>query len=119
MDQIIGSALVVEDNPLLISILDEMIQDLGFSVTTARDLVEAREAFGGCPFDLVLTDLSLRGDQRAGIELAREVCDHSDTPVVVVSGYPRPQELESRIVFLRKPFTADQLQLVIASLTAH
>ncbi|WP_340318213.1 DNA-binding transcriptional response regulator [Rhizorhabdus argentea] len=111
MGQSIGRALIVEDNGILNHILDEMVQSFGFAVTTTLGLEEARKAVQDSDFDV-----SLRGDKVAGMTVIKEVGTHGvGTRIVVVSGYPKPEELDPNIIFLRKPFTVAQLQRVLAS----
>src|SRR3954469_835978 len=100
-----GRALIVEDNATLNAILNDFVEEMGFSVTSARDLSDARRAFEVDDYNLVVADLKLDGDTRAGLKLADELArQHENTRVVLVSGYPKPEELAPDITFLRKPF---------------
>ncbi|MET0374290.1 MAG: response regulator [Rhizorhabdus sp.] len=113
MGQALGRALIVEDNVLLNCLLQEMVQTLGFSVSGVITSADAREAISRGDFDLMLTDLNL--DQgSSGLMLAREAMLANRTlRVVIASGLPVPEELESNIGFLQKPFTVGQLRNAI------
>jgi len=114
--QSMGRALIVEDDALLITILNDLVEAMGFDVTSTGDAEDARRACNATTYNLVLADLKLNGDAHAGARLADEVTHrHAATRVVVVSGYPRPAELADDILFLQKPFTVAQLQRAIES----
>jgi DNA-binding NtrC family response regulator len=118
--QKIGRALIVEDNAILNGILNDIVEEMGFAVTAVDDIDEARHAIDDEEYNLLLADLKLNGDDRAGLKLAGEVsAHHAETRIVLVSGCPKPAELAPDIAFLRKPFTTAQLQRVIASASAH
>jgi DNA-binding response OmpR family regulator len=61
--------LVVEDEPLMASLLASALTSAGFSVETASDVLEAREAVRNFDPDAVLLDISL-GDGPSGLDLA-------------------------------------------------
>jgi DNA-binding NtrC family response regulator len=118
--QKIGRALIVEDDAILNSILHDIVEEMGFSVRTASDVEEARHAIDDEEYNLLLADLKLEDDKRAGLKLAGEVsAHHADTRIILVSGYPQPAELAPDIAFLRKPFTTTQLQRAIGSSLRH
>ncbi|MEM9724993.1 MAG: response regulator [Pseudomonadota bacterium] len=80
--------LIVEDEPALLAMLTEALEDLGYGVSGARSGGEALSmARSGCAFDLLLTDVVMpRGV--GGFELARRLrADRPDLPVVYMSGY--------------------------------
>ena len=113
MGQVLGRALIVEDNVLLNCLLQEMVQTLGFAVAGVATSAEARVAIHSGMFDVMLTDLNL--DQgNSGLSLAREaMLVNRDMRIVIASGLPVPDELEGDIGFLQKPFTVGQLQRMI------
>jgi two-component SAPR family response regulator len=62
--------------------------------------------------DLVLTDVVVP-DLGTG-DLARRVLEVKNVPILYMSGYPREDVLERRLIapdqpFLQKPFTSDEL----------
>jgi DNA-binding NarL/FixJ family response regulator len=61
--------LVVEDEPLMSSLLTEVLTDHGFAVHTAADVAEARREIDAFDPDMLLLDVSL-GEGPTGIHLA-------------------------------------------------
>ena len=113
MGQSLGHALIVEDNLLLNCLLREMVQSLGFSVTSATTAAQAMSAIDSNEFDVLVTDLRL-DQEHSGLPLAREAIRRNrQIRVIIASGHPVPGELERTIGFLEKPFTVSQLQSAI------
>jgi two-component system nitrogen regulation response regulator NtrX len=79
--------LVVDDEADIRVLIDEILSDEGYSVTVARDAVEARAAKVRGKFDLVLLDIWMPGTD--GITLLREWSEPGDLdcPVVMMSGH--------------------------------
>ncbi|WP_340313780.1 response regulator [Rhizorhabdus argentea] len=116
MGQSLGRALIVEDDPMLQRLLAELIEEMGYSVTSAEDAENARKAIHDREFQFLLTDLKLQNDQVAGLALATEIrTENADMRIVIVSGYPMPLDLPPETLFLQKPFTILQLQSLIGS----
>ncbi|MFP5406722.1 MAG: response regulator, partial [Gammaproteobacteria bacterium] len=63
--------LVVEDDEGIRDLLHNYLQSYGFEVTTVADGAQMRAARQGRPYDLVLLDLGLPGED--GLTLAREL----------------------------------------------
>ncbi len=82
-----GTILVVEDEELLRDLVQELLSELGYQITTARDGVEAVELFRAVKgrFDLVLLDLVMpRLSGLDCLEQLKEIDPHAR--VVLVSG---------------------------------
>ena len=109
-----GQALIVEDDPMLQRLLAELIEEMGYSVTSAEDAEKARRAIHDREFQFLLTDLKLQDDRVAGLVLANEIrTENAYMRIVIVSGYPMPDDLPPETLFLQKPFTISQLQNLI------
>lgn len=79
------SVLVVDDEGALRRVLRETLQRQGYRVTAVASAEEALAAFPSASFDVVLTDVHLKG--RSGIELIREIRGReTETEVIVMSG---------------------------------
>ena len=63
--------LVVEDDPLILSSLREMLEAWGYACDEAADGQLAWELLRACPYDLVLLDLNLPGID--GLSLCRRL----------------------------------------------
>ena len=78
-----ATILVVDDDPGLLVLLADELRDDGYTVTTARDGVEALRRLEGSWPDLVIIDLMMPGMD--GLTLAREIKAKADLPIVVLS----------------------------------
>jgi two-component system phosphate regulon response regulator OmpR len=76
--------LVVDDDPRVRNLLCRYLETEGFRVTAAADGGAMREAIKQARFDLVLLDLILPGDD--GLSLARELRQHSELPIIILTG---------------------------------
>jgi CheY-like chemotaxis protein len=107
--------LVAEDDAVVRTMLQRLLQEAGFEVRTARHGDEALGIAlrGSGAFDLVVTDV--RMPVMDGWELARRLRDRwPNLPLLFISGYD--DELSaisrrsgSRQALLRKPFDLDEL----------
>jgi two-component system, cell cycle sensor histidine kinase and response regulator CckA len=95
--------LVVDDEVLLLSMMQQRLRRMGYRVITRADSVNAMETFGADPskFDLVITDHTMPALQ--GADLAEKLGDiRPDVPVILVTGLnPTPDLLKSRYASLR------------------
>ncbi|MBW2712395.1 MAG: response regulator, partial [Deltaproteobacteria bacterium] len=107
--------LLVDDEPLAVEMLKQMLEKLGCQVETAVDGVEALAAVRSDPerFDMVLTDHAM--PRMTGYMLARELESlRSDLPVLLCSGYNEkvlglPTSGGPVRAFLRKPISLTEL----------
>jgi len=106
--------LVVEDEWLIATLLEDMLGELGHAVVaTAPSLDEALAAVREQSFDLALVDLNLNGQS------ARSVADslaERGIPFACTTGYGRT-DLDERFrgrPILHKPFELKDLEAVIA-----
>ncbi|MGE5366462.1 MAG: PAS domain S-box protein [Betaproteobacteria bacterium] len=112
-----GAALLVEDNPEVAKVAEQMIEQLGYHVQRAGGAKEALELAEGASFDLVISDIVMAGSMD-GVGLARALRQRQpDLPVVLVTGFASSvTELEFAV--LRKPFEVSDLSQVIAKAIA-
>lgn len=75
--------LVVEDEVSLREPLVFLLQKEGFKTLEARDGEEAIDLFRSANPDIVLLDLMLPG--KSGIEVCREIREHSNVPIIMVT----------------------------------
>lgn len=121
--------LVVEDDPELRTIYQEVLQDGGFKVVAARDGLDALELLNAGTMPCVLL-IDLRMPRMTGWEFAEHV--QSDArwrhlPLVVVAAYYRIAEEAERLgasAWLQKPIDLGRLVSVVedacrASRAAH
>jgi two-component system, cell cycle sensor histidine kinase and response regulator CckA len=80
--------LLVDDEPLVIEVLQEILQLQGYRITSADGSLKALETFRKAPrdFDLVITDMTmpkLTGD-RLSLEIKKI---RADIPIILCTGY--------------------------------
>jgi putative two-component system response regulator len=81
--------LVVEDDPLMLSALEILLEDEGYDVTTASSGMEAIEKAKAANFDLVVSDVRMA--EMDGIETLTNVKKQQpDARSIVITGYASP-----------------------------
>lgn len=111
-----GTALVVEDDPVLGPTMVELLNDLGFIARSARTVAAAREQLRSFAFDVLVLDLTLPDE--FGGDLLGELADHPTAPVtVVVSAFALASIVARRhdVPLITKPFDLDTLADAIAA----
>jgi two-component system, sensor histidine kinase and response regulator len=114
--------LVVDDNPLNVEPLCDLLSSMGFRVNQALDGASALESVRGDPPDLILLDIMMPGMN--GYEVCRRLKDNPDTakiPVVFVTALSDTEDKLRAIEaggddFLTKPFNRPILVSRIRSL---
>jgi PAS domain S-box-containing protein len=116
--------LVVDDEPIVLGAIHDVLQMEGIDVITAGDGAEAMDvlAVEASRIDGVLLDLGM--PRRSGDEVLRHIREvREDLPVILMSGLdPMSANGDAvgtgRIRFLQKPFTADELVRAVRSFAA-
>ncbi|WP_142849453.1 PAS domain-containing protein [Telmatospirillum sp. J64-1] len=105
-----GRILMVEDDPIVGSIMSAALEGLGYDVlraTTADEAVEMLAA--GAEMDLLFTDVVMPGE-RSGLDLARELRNaQPDLPVVLATGYSEEIGASEGFRVLAKPYRTKDL----------
>ena len=84
------SVLIIDDEDAIAKLTGQVLEQLGYSVTTRSSSVEALELFRSKPndFDLIITDMTM--PNMTGDELAVEAMKvRPDIPVILCTGYSR------------------------------
>ncbi|MEB0045660.1 MULTISPECIES: response regulator [unclassified Pseudomonas] len=108
-----GLILVVEDDPLILEFLCEILQDEGFAVVPQNSADAAShylEQHAG-EVRLLLTDITMPGKLN-GADLANNFGDlWPDKPIMIMSGYETPESSGVRhaVSFIKKPWALGQL----------
>ncbi len=111
-----GRILVVDDNPAMCDLLQEILEDDGHKVDKAMD---AAFAMGMCKmikYDLIMSDIMM--PVMGGIQLLKNIQDSSwnGRPACILMTGSLPQNVEQELtaisVFtvLRKPFALDNMR---------
>jgi CheY-like chemotaxis protein len=108
--------LVVEDEPMIRLLLDEMLSDLGYTMAAeAGRLDEALAVAKQGEFDVAILDVNLDGQPVTPVV---DVLVERGVPFVFVSGYARRgiPEGHSRAPLLQKPFQSEGLARALAAI---
>jgi DNA-binding NtrC family response regulator len=78
--------LVVDDEPMIVSLLSTILREKGWVVTEAQSGTDGIDQLDRARFDVILTDLVMPGD--SGIDLLRAAKEiHPDVEVILMSGH--------------------------------
>jgi len=110
---------LVDDDPWVRSMVKEYLEDEGYRVTTANDGAQMRTVLKRTPANIVLLDVRLPGE--SGLDLARELRQTSDVPIIMLS---EKDEVVDRVTgleigaddYIAKPFHLRELLARIRSL---
>ena len=114
-----SSILVVEDDPNVRTMLDELLQDQGLDVWSVPDDLSAYQVLSqeATRFCVLLTDINLGSDSN-GFDIARRArCLNSGIQVIFISGFPvdpRRFAVEGG-VFLTKPLNLNVLAEMVCA----
>ena len=110
--------LVVEDEYLIRMLLEDMLDELGYSVAAAVGTIsEARQFAASGEFNAAILDVNLDGEE---IFPVADILAKRGLPFVFVTGYGErslPEPYRSRPA-LQKPFQAEQLKNTLTGLLA-
>lgn len=105
--------LVVDDDPLILTVVDLMVRHMGHTVRTAPDGLAALEVMADAPADLIVSDIRMPGMD--GLALARLVRkDYPKIPIILMTGYLSEYSSGSASEIgvdgiLKKPFKSAEL----------
>ncbi len=115
-----ASVLIVEDELIKRSVLEDELTAAGYSVTTAANTLEAEPALAETYFDVVLTDLRMPGQD--GLSFLHELKEkRPDQAVIVMTAYGTVETAVEAMKlgafdFLQKPFSTEELLLKLDKL---
>jgi len=115
--------LVIDDEQGLCNMLDAILGDLGYRVTTYTDPLAAIKMFEPHQYSMVITDIKMPGI--SGIEVLQKVkARDADVPVLVITGYATVelsiQALRSGAFdILTKPFEPEELLNRVKNVLRH
>jgi DNA-binding NtrC family response regulator len=116
------SVLVVEDDHLIQSVVEEALKEGGFEIaiaSSAKQAVELLDGAGGS-YRALVTDINLGHDKADGWEIARHAREiDPDFPVVYMSGDSAEDWASKGVpnsIMLSKPFAPAQLVTAVSQL---
>jgi DNA-binding response OmpR family regulator len=107
--------LLVEDDPLVAMLSEEMLTDAGYQVADqAADVETASEMARSGNYDAVMLDLNLHG---ASARPVAEILDARSVPFVFATGYGESGwDGYEHVPVLSKPFSAQEVRTVLGQL---
>jgi len=114
--------LIIDDENIVCERLGAEMTKLGFEVETFTDSSEALQRIAAQHFDLVITDIKMRGP--TGIEVMRFVKEnYPTTKVIVITGFATVETAREALKggavdFLPKPFKISQLRDLVLGIAA-
>jgi CheY-like chemotaxis protein len=109
--------LIVEDDPLIIELLLELLKDDGYSISIAQDGLDAFERLRQDRFDLLICDLWIPG--MSGFELLAAIRDLPEqVQIIIMTADDTPETMlkavrEQAHHFVSKPFKRDEMRALI------
>ncbi len=114
-----AKVLLVEDDPLLRTVLSQVVQTLGYHVDEVASGPEAIALFSEARHDLLVTDLSMSG--MSGWEVTHRVRTiEPRVAIIILTGYATDADHEraqaERITLLQKPVPMERLLEIVAAI---
>jgi CheY-like chemotaxis protein len=110
--------LYVEDNSIVREVTAELLAQDERHIVALATAEEALNEFNNCPFDVVITDVSL--PVMSGLDLARNILIlKPQAPIIIASGYPLTTVLHKmgpNVRTIVKPFDASEIDSLIMDL---
>jgi two-component system nitrogen regulation response regulator NtrX len=110
--------LIVDDEADIRDLVAGILDDEGYKTRTARDSDSALAEISARRPNLIFLDIWMQGSKLDGLQLLEQIKkDHSDVPIVMISGHGNIETAVAAIKrgaydFIEKPFKADRLVLV-------
>ncbi len=115
--------LVIDDEKIVCDRLSMELERAGFEVEAYTESEQALERLSAKPFELVITDIKMRGP--SGIEVMNFVKqNHPSTRVIVITGFATVETAREvlrggAVDFIPKPFKMSQLRDLVQRLAAE
>ena len=115
--------LVVDDDVSILEVIKIILEDGGYEVSTAQDILEVKGKIGEVTPDLILLDIWLSGGDGGKIaEMLKKNSKTCSIPIIMISAHNdgRAIALKSKVDgFLAKPFDMADLLSVVKKHTAE
>ncbi|MFQ5685521.1 MAG: response regulator [Candidatus Scalindua sp.] len=109
--------LLVDDEETIRYVLKEALVSEGYKVDVARDAFQAMDRFKTTPYDLIITDIKMRGMD--GIQLIREIRrSDSNLKIVIITAYGSLETVKEAaklgvVEMISKPFKIREIKDII------
>lgn len=115
--QVATNVMIIEDEPLIAMDIEQMVEELGHSVTgIARTHNEARALYAKQKPGIVLADIQL-ADGSSGIDAVNDILAQDDLPVIFITAYPErllTGERPEPTFLVTKPFRAETVKALMS-----
>lgn len=112
------SVLVVDDDPMILQLVSDVLREADYSVETAQNALEAARAIARSPAAIVVLDIRMPGLD--GTRFAQDLrARHIDSKILVMTGGPSARRLAEEIAaegYIIKPFEIPDLLAAVARL---
>ncbi|MBI5561882.1 MAG: response regulator [Deltaproteobacteria bacterium] len=118
-------ALVLDDEPVVLDLLDATLGNCGFEVEKSSDGVDALEKFSTGSYDIIVSDIKMPGlDGKGFYREIKEANPEAAKRIIFITGDGMNKETQEFLrqtgnSFLKKPFTINQLNEAIARLISN
>jgi len=111
--------LVIDDDPIIVRLIQLLLEDAGYRCTTAESAAEARRLAAADTFALALCDMTMPNE--SGLDLAQHLCAcHPELAVVMVTAVDDPDIAKMALDcgaygYVVKPFTSSVLYIAVVN----
>ena len=110
--------LLVDDDDLIRSIVGQRLDDLGYQVSTAKTLAEARRSIAAATPDVALLDIKLPDGE--GTELLEPLAQGADVPCIMITAHGTVESAVGALKqgashYLEKPFSMERVEATVRS----
>ncbi len=111
--------LIVDDEPSMRELLEIIMENDGYNVTSVADISKACESLEETPFDAVVTDLRIGNDKDAGMGLLTWMQENAaTTPAIMITAHGSVETAIEAMKrgaadYIMKPFKNDEIRLLV------
>lgn len=107
-----GRILIIDDDVAMCDVIEDTLNEYGFTPTSANSLEAGRELLSKSPFELIILDINL--PDGTGFEFTKDLRKYSNVPIIFASART---SVDDRIVsldiggddYLSKPYSLKEL----------
>lgn len=109
--------LVVDDEQMMRSLLQKILEREGYRVLPVSTASEAVDTMASAEVDIVISDLKMPGMD--GFELLKQIkADHPDVGVIIMTAYGETYTVKDALLlgadeYITKPFKSHEISLVV------
>ena len=117
--------LVIDDEPLVVAVLVEILKADGHQVATANSVVQGFVSVTRHSPDLVIVDIEIPAGQPTGLDLLKQIKEHNHAiAVVMITGAASKQRVVAALRggaqdFIEKPLSIDKVSKCVKDALVH